>query len=150
MANFATPDWLAEVIRLGQLPKGQGSLEDQFVLPALKSYQPSFAPNLPSQYKIRKAWVPKEERLNLFVDLRFICFFEKVTRADSDLADAIHAGKGDMEKFDVTLGTQKFRRALTRGQAKEGKKTVIIANIDAMELAVGKMQWQEYVAEASQ
>ena len=144
------PEWLQEVIRLGTDGEdvGTSSLEQNFVLPSESKYRPAFSPSLlPAQKKLN-VWEPSEERFNLFAKCRFVCFHEKVRESDSELREAIHRGEGTLENFDVHLGVQKFRRSLTRGHAKEGKKVIVIADADSMLAAVGKEGCQEYVDEA--
>lgn len=153
LCQFVKPEWLQEVIRLGSLPRGidqskGSSLEDHFALPQENKYRPDFAPALSPAHKTLNIWVPNEERVNLFRTCRFICLHEKMTTADTELREVLHRGGGLLENFDIHSGIQKFRRALSRSQAKEGKKTVVVGDLDSMQLAVGADNWKELMTEA--
>ena len=73
---------------------------------------------------------------------------EKTREIDGELRDAIHRGGGSLENFDIHSDVSKFHQALTRSRAKEGKSTVIIGDLDAMQTAVGSDVWEELLAEA--
>ncbi|CAA7263776.1 unnamed protein product [Cyclocybe aegerita] len=153
LCQFVKPEWLQEVIKLGTdlkhaQPFGLSSLEEHFVLPFESKYRPAFSPSLSSAQKVLRLWEPNEERVNLFQACRFICLHEKIRDSDTELREAIHRGGGSLENFDIHSGIVKFRRALTRAQVKEGKKTVIVGDEESMKAAVGKETWEEYVAEA--
>ncbi|KAJ3514248.1 hypothetical protein NLJ89_g2480 [Agrocybe chaxingu] len=153
LCQFVKPEWLQEVIKLGTdvkpaEPFRLSSLEKHFILPSESKYRPDFSPSLPSAQKDFRLWEPNEERVNLLQACRFICLHEKVRELDTELREAIHRGGGSLENFDVHSGVAKFRRALTRAQVKEGKKTVIVGDEESMKAAVGKEIWDEYVAEA--
>jgi len=153
LCQFVKPEWLQEVIRLGKLPRSNEqpngvSLEDHFILPQESKYRPAFSPSLlPLQRKLG-VWEPNEERVNLFQTCRFICLHEKVTVIDTELREVIHRGGGILENFDIHSGIQKFGRALSRSRAKEGKKTVVVGNLDSMQLAVGKESWEGFLTQA--
>jgi hypothetical protein len=71
-----------------------------------------------------------------------------MTNTDAELREVLHRGGGLLENFDIHSGTQKFRRALSRSQAKEGKKTVVAGDLDSMQLAIGGESWKELMTEA--
>jgi hypothetical protein len=147
------PEWLMEVLRLGNLARNNEqsngtSLEDHFVLPQETKFRPSFSPSLMPSQKAFDIWEPNEERVNFFGPMRFICLLEKVTQADSEVREAIHRGGGTLEVFDIHSGIAKFRKALTRSQAKDGKQTVVIGDADAMQTAIGTEDWDKLVSEA--
>lgn len=152
LCQFVKPEWLQEVIRIGVLPKGtDGSkgiaLEDHFALPQENKYRPDFGSTLTPAQKALKIWVPNEERVNLFRSCRFICLHEKMTTTDTDLRELLHRGGGLLESFDIHSGIQKFRRALSRSRAKEGKKTLVVGELDSMQIAIGT-SWKEFLMEA--
>lgn len=153
LCQFVKPEWLQEVIRLGKLPRRNGqsngvSLEDHFALPQESKHRPAFPPSLLSSLKKISIWEPNEERVNLFQTCRFICLHEKITAFDTELRNVIHRGSGILENFDIHSGIPKFRKALSRSQAKEGKKTVVIGDLDAMQLSVGEEIWNDFLTEA--
>lgn len=153
LCQFVKPEWLHEVLRLGNIPtkneQSNGvSLEDHFALPQESKYRPSFSPSLSPWQRKLGVWEPNEERVNLFKSCRFICLHEKVTVTDKELREVIHRGNGILENFDIHSGIQKFGRALSRSQAKEGKKTIIVGDLDSMQLAVGKETWEEFLTQA--
>ena len=84
----------------------------------------------------------------MFVGYRFLCVGEKGRELDSDLRDVIERGGGSFETFDVEAGKIKFHRVLTRGQAKEGKKQLIIWKEQNVQAAIGQEGCQELVEEA--
>jgi len=153
LCQFVKPEWLQEVIRLGKLSRRNeqqngSSLEDHFALPQESKYRPAFPPSLLSSMKKLSIWEPNEERVNLFQTCRFICLHEKITASDTELRNVIHRGGGILENFDIHSGISKFRRALSRSQAKEGKKTVVIGDLDAMRLFIGEEFWNDFLTEA--
>jgi hypothetical protein len=153
LCQFVKPEWLQEVIRLGMLPRGIDQstgvpLEDHFLLPHENKYRPDFGTNLLPAQKALNIWAPNEERVNLFRTCRFICLHEKITTTDTELREVLRRGGGLLENFDIHHGIQKFRRALSRSQAKEGKKTIVVGDLDSMQLAIGGDSWKEFVTEA--
>jgi hypothetical protein len=153
LCQFVKPEWLQEVIRLGKLPRSNEqpngvSLEDHFILPQESKYRPAFSPSLSPLQRKLSVWEPNEERVNLFQTYRFICLHEKVTVIDTELREVIHRGGSILENFDIHLGIQKFGRALSRSRAKEGKKTIVIGDLDSMQLAVGKESWEGLLTQA--
>jgi hypothetical protein len=151
--QFVKPDWITEVIRLGTLPRNNDpsdgiSLEQTFTLPLTSKYRPSFASTLHPAQKAFNVWEPNEERLNMFSKFRFLWVDEKARDLDGNFKDVIERGGGSFEMFDVHGGKAKLHRALTRGQAKEGKKQVVIGKENSMQAAIGKDGWKELVNEA--
>ncbi|KAG5653883.1 hypothetical protein H0H81_009705 [Sphagnurus paluster] len=149
--HFAKIEWLQEVIRLGTLPRGgdpaQGmSLETSFELPPLNKYRPTYSPTLPVSQKEFRVWEPNEERLRMLSEYRFLYVDEKARLGD--LKEVIERGGGSFETFDATTGKSKFHRALSRGQAKEGKKQVIVGKAKSITAAIGKEAWKDLVEEA--
>jgi len=141
VAKFVKPEWLQEVLRIGD------KLQEHFLLPSdlLPKYRPAFSSSLAPSQKEAKSWQPSEEREHFFQTCRFICLHEKVTAKDTDLRDAVHRGGGTLENFDVHSGVGKFRKALARSIAKDGKKTVVVGDGEAMRAAVGEEVWSEFV-----
>ena len=153
LSKFVKPEWLQEVIRLGKLPKNNEEatgvcLEDHFVLPQESKFRPGYSPSLLQAQKNFGLWEPNEERVKLFHPCRFICLQEKPTDLDSDIRETIHRGGGTLETFDIHSGIPKFHKALTRSQAKEGKKTVVVGDPDHMQTAVGEDTYAQFVTES--
>lgn len=151
LCKLVRPEWLNEFIRLGTAPNSgsvEAPLEAHFNFPSISKFRPTFSSSLPPSQQSFDKWEPNEERVNLFHKFRFICVTEKIREMDGELRDAIHRGGGTLEIFDIHSGISKFHQALTRSRAKEGKSTVIIGDIDAMQAAVGSAAWEEFIAEA--
>lgn len=149
--QLVKPEWINEVVRLGSLSadsSGGASLEHTFSLPPISKFRPSFSPSLLPEQKVFKVWEPNEERLDMLASYRFLCVGEKGRELESDLRDMIERGGAAFETFDVKAGKTKFHRALTRGQAKEGKRQIVLAKGQGMQAAIGKGGWQELVEEA--
>lgn len=151
--QFVKPEWLHEIIRIGTLPRNNEpstgiSLEDNFSLPLISKFRPTFSSTLPPSQKLFKIWEPNEERLNMFQGYRFICAGEKAREIDTDLRDLLTRGGGTIETFDVQGGVSKLHKALTRGRAKEGKGVVIVGDQKLIQTAVGDEGWNELLAEA--
>ncbi|RDB24208.1 Nibrin [Hypsizygus marmoreus] len=151
--QFAKPEWLGEVIRLGSLPKNSDpsngvALEQTFSLPPISRYRPAYSPSLSVPQKEFRVWEPNEERLSLFAGYRFLCVDEKARELDGDFKLVIERGGGSYETFDPSGGTAKFHKALVRGQAKEGKKLVVVGKEKSIIAAIGQDGWKELVAEA--
>ncbi|KAF8063523.1 proline-rich protein [Lyophyllum atratum] len=149
--HFAKIEWLTEVIRLGGLPNNpdsaQGlSFEYTLNLPPINKYRPIFSPTLPTSQKEFRVWEPNEERLMMFSEYRFLYVDEKARFGD--YKELIERGGGSFETFDAAAGKSKFHRALTRGRAKEGKKTIIVGKERSLIAAIGKEAWRELVEEA--
>ncbi|KAG6820297.1 hypothetical protein H0H93_002561 [Arthromyces matolae] len=147
-SQFVKLDWLMEVIRLGTLAKDSPdiSLEQNFELPPLNKYRPAFSTSLPTSQKEFRVWEPNEERLNIFSAYRFLWVDEKSRLGD--YKDVIERGGGSFEAFDATAGKLKFHRALTRGQAKEGKTQIVVGKKKSIIAAIGQERWGELVEEA--
>lgn len=153
LTRFVKPEWLNEILRLAALPRNDEnatgtSLEDNFILPLETKFRPSFSPSLLPKQKAFDVWEPNEERVNFFKSFRFICMQEKATEMESDIREAIDRGGGSFETFNITEGLPKFHRVLSRSQAKEGKKTIVVGDIDSLQTAVGNLGWTKFVSEA--
>ncbi|KAJ7675673.1 proline-rich protein [Mycena polygramma] len=151
-AVFVKPQWLDEVVRLGNLPLNSDpstgvSLEQHFNLPAVPKYRPTFGPDLPSGQKTISVWEPNEARLKLFSSYRFFCIGEAKRQIDSELRELLTRGSARIEVFDVAEGSDKFRGALVRGKAKLKQSVVLIADQKACEAAVGD-KWKNIVEQA--
>lgn len=72
-----------------------------------------------------------------------MCVSEKSREIDSELRELLERGDGAIETFNVQDGGAKWRKALSRGHAKESVKMVAIASEDAMVAAVGSESWRE-------
>ncbi|KAF9530072.1 hypothetical protein CPB83DRAFT_875297 [Crepidotus variabilis] len=153
LCQFVRPEWLDELIRLGKLPRKDNqnkasSLEDRFLLPSETKYRPEFSSSLHPTLKNLNVWQPNEERVGLFRGLRFLCLQEKASSQDAELREVLQCGEGTLETFDIHSGPMKFCRALTRCQAKEGTTTVVVGNLEALQVAVGLDTWKKLLSEA--
>lgn len=83
----------------------------------------------------------------MFAEYRFLVFGEKVREVESDLRELIKRGGGFLETFDVAGGVARLHKALTRGQAKESRQLVVVADVKDMKAAVGQDEWKKLVAE---
>lgn len=84
----------------------------------------------------------------MLANYRFVCVGEKGRELESDLRDIIERGGASFETFDVKAGKTKFHRTLARGQAKEGKKQLVLAKQEGMKAAVGRDDWKQLFEEA--
>ncbi|KAK0447454.1 proline-rich protein [Desarmillaria tabescens] len=142
--QIVKPEWLSEVLRLGSLPDDDpSSLESHFKMPLASKYRPTFSPELLEKDKTADVWNPNEERLHIFKDYRFMCISEKSREIDNELRGLLERGDGAIETFNIQDGGAKWRKALSRGRAKENVKMVAIASQDAMVAAVGPESWRE-------
>ncbi|TFY71024.1 hypothetical protein EVG20_g1985 [Dentipellis fragilis] len=151
-AQFVKPEWLQEIIRLGILPKDDAkSLEWNFALPLETKYRPIFAPSLASEFKTFKTWEPNEERLHMLRKHKFIFVGEKGREINNDYQTLVVRGEGEYETFTVDASMSKWRKILTKGVAwakDKGGKLHLVADNEAMEIAVGREAWQELGDEA--
>ncbi|KAF8639022.1 hypothetical protein AX17_001774 [Amanita inopinata Kibby_2008] len=150
-SQFVKPEWLDEVIRLGNLKdddqSGDVSLEKSFVLPPLSKYRPNFSPTLQNSQKVFKVWEPNEERLNMLKSYRFFLLVEKVQQANSDMRDLIQRGGASYEILDIHWGKVKWHKALVRGSAKEDQKLALVGDIDALKAVVDEHDWHDLLHE---
>ena len=158
-AQLVKPEWLTEVIRLGNLPDNDGpangsSLEQHFSLPSETKYRPSFGTTLPPPLKVFKAWEPNEERINMLLGYRFIFVGDKGREVDNAVIELVKQGGGEYEVFDAGNGRKKWHQALAKGKARqtqlaEGQKgLVIVADAEAMKATIGKEAWEDLTKEA--
>ena len=158
-AQLVKPEWLTEVIRLGNLPANDdpangSSLEQNFSLPPETKYRPSFSTTLPPPLKVFKAWEPNEERINMLLGYRFIFVGDKGREVDSAVIELVKQGGGEYEVFDASNGRKKWHQALAKGKARQShpaegqKELVIVANAKATETAIGKEAWEDLTTEA--
>ena len=155
VCQFVKPEWLDEVIRLGNLPLSsaltQGiPLEQSFELPPISKYRPGYSTSLSLSQKEFRVWEPNEERPTLFADYRFLCVDEKSRELGGDFRDLIERGGGSFETFDPNSGRGRFHKALARGQAKEGKTVVVVGKRESIQAAIGNDGWRELVAETKE
>ena len=153
--QFVKPEWLDEVIRLGNLPLSSDPakgipLEQCFELPPISKYRPGYSASLSLSQKEFRVWEPNEERMTLFAEYRFLCVDEKGRELSGDFRELIERGGGSFETFDPNSGRRSFHKALARGQAKEGKTVVVIGKRESIHAAIGKDGWEELVAEAQE
>jgi hypothetical protein len=152
--QLVRPDWLQEIIRLGNLPEedqttNARSLESQFSLPLVAKYRPPLSPSLAPSLKVLKVWEPNEERLKLLGGYRFVLFGEKGREVDADTREMILAGGGEYEGFNVSGGRSKLHQVLAKGMrrvlemAERGKRLVVVADEHLTTTAIGSVVWKE-------
>lgn len=83
----------------------------------------------------------------MFVEYRFLVLGEKTRDMDGDLRTLIKRGEGAIDTFDVAGGVSKLHKALTRGQAKENQKLVVVADVKDIKACIGEDEWKKLVAE---
>ncbi|ESK85357.1 Nbs1 [Moniliophthora roreri MCA 2997] len=137
-------EYLTECIRLAENP------EVKMVWPNLSKYRPTFAAGLDSRHKRFEVWEPSAGREYIFSGLRFLCAGERNREIDSHLRLLLERGEGAIETFDVRDPARgmKWHRALSRGQAKEGKTLVILGEQESVIAAIGEDSWKELFDEA--
>ena len=153
------PEWLSELIRLGNLPihddpSNGSSLEQVFALPAETKFRPTFGASLPTSLKVFKAWEPNEERINMFKGYRFLFVGEKGREVEGVMTELVTRGGGNWVAFNVASGRKEWHHVLAKEKAKHAKVVekqkglVVVADANAMKVAVGSEQWEELVVEA--
>ncbi|KAJ7175999.1 proline-rich protein [Mycena filopes] len=152
-APFVKPEWLNEVIRLGNLPLNSDpssglALEQVFKLPPVNKYRPTFNATLAAEHKTFKIWDPNEERLNMFAAYRFFPMGEAKRQIDSELRQVITQAAGKIEVYNIADGAEKFRKAVVRCRAKKDQHLVLIADEEACRAAIGKDDWQQIAKQA--
>jgi len=140
-AQFVKFEWLLEAL------KNEALLEENFILPNISKFRPTFSPSLGPSQKVFKVWEPNEDRFNIFAEYRFLVFGEKTREIESDLRDLIKRGGGFIETFDVAGGVAKLHKALTRGRAKENQRLVVIAEVKDMQAAIGTDEFKKLTDE---
>jgi hypothetical protein len=141
LAQFVKLEWLQEVLRSSDV------LEEKIVLPTISKHRPTFSPSLSPSQKVFKVWEPNEERVNMFAEYRFLVLGEKTRDMDGDLRTLIKRGEGAIDTFDIAGGVTKLHKALTRGQAKENQKLVVVADVKDIKACIGEDEWKKLVAE---
>ena len=156
--QLVRPDWLHEIIRLGNLSTdaetlNTRSLESSFALPPVAKYLPSLSVLLPSSLKMFKVWEPNEERVNLLIGYRFVFVGEKGREVDVDVRQMVVAGGAEYEAFNVSGGRSKFHQVLAKGMrrvsetVRRGKGLVVVADEESMKTAIGSIVWKEFQGE---
>lgn len=158
-AQLVKPDWLQELVRLGNTPAendalGLTILEKSFVPPIESKYRPAFGPALPPGLKSFKHWEPNEERLNLLRGFRFVLPAEE-GEVDAELRDLVVRGGAEYEGFNLKAGLAKWRQVIAKGKRKveelrgAGKGLVVLAKNSVIQRAVEDEKWKEMVADAA-
>ncbi|KDQ52572.1 hypothetical protein JAAARDRAFT_138401 [Jaapia argillacea MUCL 33604] len=154
-SHIVKPEWLDELLRLGELEVPTGSmkttsLEHAFVLPAEAKFRPSFSPSLPPTMKVFKVWEPDEARLNFFHGYRFLFLGEKGREVNMELKDLVVRGGGEYEGFNIGNGRAKWHQTLVKGVNRIGadkKGLVPVASESALLTSIGKEKLDELVEE---
>lgn len=139
--ELVKPEWLTEVIRLAK------DTEISYVPPQPSKFRPGFAPSLPKNQRDPRIWDANEERLAMFKNYRFICVTDNSREIDRDLRSLLDESKAEVDTFNARDGKAKWRKALSRASAKQGKKLIAVADTVTMSIAVGKHEWKELTDE---
>lgn len=148
-ASFVLPDWLTELLHLGEAalsPDGPSALEQDFRLPSESDYRPPFDPELPATWKAYLRWEASKKRVGLLKGWRFLFIDEKGKELDSEFRTLLERGEGEYETFDVAGGLVRWKHSLARNQRKAegdgGKGLCIIGDVDVLKL-VASDTWME-------
>ncbi len=152
-AQLVKPEWLTELLALSNMDPRESTraLEHTFALPPESKFRPAFAAALPAALKTIKTWEPNETRLNMLKGYRFVFLGEKGLEIPAGYRDLVKRGGADYEAFAVGAGVVRWRKALLRAKAlaeEKNGKAVPVADGDAMELVVGREEWEEIVSVA--
>lgn len=145
-AQLVKPDWLTELLRLGDEPydipqsqavepdptQSRSALEYELTLPSETQYRPPFSPSLPPELKTLKTWEPKPERQNLFNGWRFVFIGREL---DTDTRAVVERGGGEYEAFDVSGGPIRLQQTLERNRRKAEKGISIIGDSETLKAA---------------
>jgi hypothetical protein len=152
-AQLVKPEWLSELLALSILDPRESTraLEHTFVLPPESKFRPGFAAALPPTFKTFKTWEPNEARLNMLKGYRFVFVGEKGLEIPAGYRDLVKRGGAEYEAFTLSAGVVRLRKALLRAKTladeKLGKVSPV-ADVEAMEAAVGAEEWKEIVSVA--
>jgi hypothetical protein len=154
--QFARPEWLHELIRLGTL-SGEAddngiSLEKTFVLPPLAKFRPALPASIPHEFKNLSIWEPNEERISFFRSFKFLFVGEKGREVQKDMRDLVERGQGEWEAFPANGGRAKWHQLLSKNVKKlsevdSGKSLVIVGDQKAIKISIGTTAWAELVEE---
>ncbi len=82
---------------------------------------------------------------------RFVFVGEKGLEIPAGYRDLVKRGGADYEAFTITAGVVRWRKALLRAKSLSEEKNIKmspVADMDAMELAVGTEEWKEFISVA--
>src|SRR5258707_14055830 len=152
-AQLVKPEWLTELIALSTLNPGESTraLKHTFALPPESKFRPGFAAALPSTYKTFKTWEQNEARLNMLKGYRFVFVGKKGLEIPAGYRALVKRGGADYEAFTITAGVVRWRKALLRAKSLSEEKNIKmspVADMDAMELAVGTEEGKELISAA--
>ncbi|OBZ73255.1 hypothetical protein A0H81_07012 [Grifola frondosa] len=149
IAHIVRPDWLTDILRLGESADGSPSpIEQTFSLPPLSKYRPTFTPALPVGLRNFQSWEPNETRAGMLRNHRFVFVGAKGREVQEATRELVRIGGGDYECFSVEGGRRAFHQVLAKGQAK-GALLVLVADESSVVTEVGKDGWQELADEAT-
>lgn len=120
-AHFVQPDWLTELLHLGETassPEGPSALEQDFRLPSEADYRPPYNQELPPFMKSYLRWEPSKKRASMMKGWRFLFIGEKNRELDSETRTIVERGDGQYETFDAASGAIRWKQCLTRNQRK--------------------------------
>lgn len=152
LAKIVKPEWLREVLRLGQMVRTEGGLsaasEDTFVLPSEVNYEPAWSATIPSFAKARKYWIADEGRQTLFTSFHFLFIGEAGRETFGDMKTLVKEAAGNYATFSVAQGQSKFGALLSKSKSKG--KIILVANESDMVAAIGPSMWKEMIDIASE
>lgn len=146
-ATLVKPDWITNLLTHYAIEPAADTAQEYYV-PVLSKFRPTFSPALPSSLKNYKSWEPNEARLNMFSGKRIIFVGERGREASGELRELVRRGGAAYECCAVQGGKKALHAVLAKGQGK-GAAIALIADEAAMVLAVGQSDWDKVVEEAA-
>lgn len=147
-AQFAKPAWLTDIIAHYTSSDTTESQGQEYVVPSISKYRPTFSPALPSGLKNHRSWEPNEARSKMLKEHRVIFVGERGREVNEEYKELVKHGDASYECCAVQGGRKALHSALAKGFGK-GKKIVLIAEQSAMVAAVGQDSWNEMIQEAA-
>lgn len=147
-AQFAKPAWLTDIISHYTSLDTTDAQGQEYVVPSISKYRPTFSPALPSNLKNSRSWEPNEARLKMLKEHRVIFVGERGREVNEEYKELVKQGDASYECCAVQGGRKTLHTALAKGVDK-GKKIALIADQSAMIAAVGKDNWNEMMEEAA-
>jgi hypothetical protein len=152
--QIVTPAWLAEIIRLGDLPANDDSsngisLEQEFILPSEYKYRPPFAPMLPAALRRQSFWDPSEERYKILAKHHFLCVGERKCEIVPDMREVLETGGAVVETFAADGSILKWQKVLATAKSRPGLQLVLLAEEEKIKSNVDVNVWDALVNEAA-
>ncbi|KAI0791343.1 hypothetical protein C8Q75DRAFT_757839 [Abortiporus biennis] len=147
-AHLVKPDWLTTILEDNESASEPSPLERNFSLPRVVDFHPNYSLSIPSTLKAVRVWEPDEARMHMFKEFRVIFVGQKGREISSDYRTLVKRGDAEYECCSVDGGKKALHTVLAKGKGKS-KKLVLVADEQAMGLAIGEDDWMEFVREAA-